>query len=63
MNMKLACLLHTAALGFLLESVEGNNVDQFNYGEQNQDIGSGGTSYGQKSWDSVTCDELGKCVR
>jgi hypothetical protein len=62
MNMKLVCVLHTAALGLLLGSVEGNNVDQFNYGEQNQDISGGGTSYGQKSWDSVTCNNLGECV-
>jgi hypothetical protein len=60
--MKLVCVLHTAALSFLLGSVEGNNVDQFNYGDQNQRIGNGGTSYGQQSWDSVTCDDVGECV-
>jgi hypothetical protein len=60
--MKLVCVLSTAALGLLLGSVEGNNVDQFNYGDQNKNVGNGGTSYGQKSWDSVTCDKVGQCV-
>lgn len=61
--MKLVCVLNAAALSLLLGSVEGNDVDQFNYGEQNQRIGNGGgTSYGQQSWDSVTCDNVGQCV-
>jgi hypothetical protein len=63
MNMKLACVLSTAALSLLLGSVEGNDVDQFNYGDQNKNVvGNKGTSYGQQSWDKVTCDNVGQCV-
>jgi hypothetical protein len=61
--MKLVHVLNTAALGFLLGSVEGNNVDRFNYGQQNERIGNGGTDFGQPGWESVTCDNLGRCVR
>jgi hypothetical protein len=58
MNMKLVHVFNTAALGFLLGSVKGNNVDTFNYGEENQGNGNGGTSYGQQSWNEVTCDNI-----
>lgn len=61
--MKLVHVVNTAALGFFLGSVKGNNVDRFNYGEQNQQLFNGGTDYGQQNWDSVTCDSLGECVR
>jgi hypothetical protein len=66
MNMKLVHAFSMSALGFLLGSVEGNNVDRFNYGTQNQGIvdnqGDPGTDFGQPAWDSVTCNDLGQCV-
>jgi nuclear transport factor 2 (NTF2) superfamily protein len=37
-------------------------VDLFNYDYRDDSI-SGGTSYGQENWGSVTCDDLDLCVR
>jgi hypothetical protein len=47
---------------FILVALVGaNNVDEFNYGYDDESI-PGGQSYGQPNWGRVTCDNLGVCV-
>jgi len=46
----------------LASFVHANNVDLFNYGYEDESIVGGGTSYGQRNWDQVTCDNLSTCV-
>lgn len=58
-------MINTICISFLLlVVVEANNRDRFNYElyTDEQVPGGGGTSYGQRNWRSVTCDNIGLCV-
>jgi len=59
--MMLVQVVTSFAFTLLVRSANGNNIDRFNYDNQNQPL-FGGTEYAQQNWGSVTCDRVGQCV-